>query len=311
MAPGPRKLRLRPAPPCRKPHLTRNVFFHARFFRRVELVPAPLFLAKWSHRAMPSPRGEDAELCSPDAVEASRLPPVPSGACLTSSLVCFCITCQAFFLSAEKPVSAPGAAPASRTNGRHGAPGRKPTPSHTRQPPRTGPIPATAGFPQSFPHFCRFSTAAFFPLGFLGERQRQIFRAVGSSCSVRHGMVRYCTVRLGTVPRDVASASRVTNLPERPPSTPGRTAGGRHRKPLRRLDFALPDMRYVNQFLPSVSNPVKWAISVRQNGTKNFLSVFFARILWFPLQISAQKEPPFRAALRHVCVRFSACVTPG
>ena len=45
-----------------------EVFFHARFFRRVELVPAPLFLAKWSHRAMPSPRGEDAELCSPDAV---------------------------------------------------------------------------------------------------------------------------------------------------------------------------------------------------------------------------------------------------
>ena len=127
----------------------------------------------------PSPRGEGAELCSPDAVEASRLPPVPSGACLTSSLVFFCITCQAFFLSAEKPASAPGAAPASRTNGRHGAPGRKPTPSHTRQPPRAGPIPRcgrfSTDFPQSFPHFCRFSTAAFFPLGFLGERQRQIF----------------------------------------------------------------------------------------------------------------------------------------
>ena len=45
-----------------------EVFFHARFFRRVELVPAPLFLAKWLHHAMPSPRGEDAELCSPDAV---------------------------------------------------------------------------------------------------------------------------------------------------------------------------------------------------------------------------------------------------
>ena len=177
--------------------------------------------------------------------------------------------------------------------------------------PAPAPFPAAAGFPQRFPHFCRFPTAAFFPLGFLGERQRQIFCAVGSSCSVRHGMVRYCTVRLGTVPRDVASASRVTNLPERPPSTPGRTAGGQHRKPLRRLSFALPDLRYVNQFLPSVSNPGKWAISARQNGTKNFLSVFFARILWFPLQISAQKEPPFRAALRHVCVRFSARVTPG
>ena len=30
-------------------------------------------------------------------------------------------------------------------------------------------------FSQSFPHFCRFPTAAFFPLGFLRERQGQIF----------------------------------------------------------------------------------------------------------------------------------------
>ena len=49
-----------------------EVFFHARFFRRVELVPAPLFLAKWSHRAMPSPRGAVASL-------ACRMP-----CCLTS-----------------------------------------------------------------------------------------------------------------------------------------------------------------------------------------------------------------------------------
>lgn len=41
--------------------------------------------------------------------------------------------------------------------------------------PAPAPFPAAAGFPQSFPHFCRFPTAAFFPLGFLGERQRQIF----------------------------------------------------------------------------------------------------------------------------------------
>ena len=39
-----------------------EVFFHARFFRRVELVPAPLFLAKWLHHAMPSPRGAVASL---------------------------------------------------------------------------------------------------------------------------------------------------------------------------------------------------------------------------------------------------------
>ena len=45
--------------------------------------------------------------------------------------------------------------------------------------PSAGPIPRcgrfSTDFPQSFPHFCRFPTAAFFPLGFLGERQRQIF----------------------------------------------------------------------------------------------------------------------------------------
>ena len=249
-----------------------EVFFHARFFRRVELVPAPLFLAKWSHHAMPSPRGEDAELCSPDAVlpdvtrhgnfvsasldryrppsllpeekvpnfvrrmpccltsramaisflhrstgaapkpsprgegaelcspdavEASRLPPVPSGACLTSSLVCFCITCQAFFLSERKPASAPCAAPASRTNGRHVAP-RPAVPHHAApQPvdphhaaprpavphhaaprpacPAPAPFPAAAGFPQTFHRvfhiFAGFPQWLSFPLAFL-ERDR-------------------------------------------------------------------------------------------------------------------------------------------
>ena len=163
----------------------------------------------------PSPRGEDAELCSPDAVEASRLPPVPSGACLTSSLVCFCITCQAFFSRqksqparpARLPRPAPTAATArpaasphqatpgqpSRTTPLPGQPSRttplpgqpsRTTPHPAADPhhaapraacPAPAPFPATAGFPQSFPHFCRFPTAAFFPLGFLGERQRQIF----------------------------------------------------------------------------------------------------------------------------------------
>ena len=81
------------------------------------------------------PRGEDAKLCSPDAVEASRLPPVPPSPCLTSSLVCFCITCQAFFLSERKPASAPCAAPASRT--------ARP-PRRIRPQVRTRPRPATA-----------------------------------------------------------------------------------------------------------------------------------------------------------------------
>ena len=80
MAPGPRKLRLRPAsaasgsgcvspgPPRRKPHLTRNVHgshpsMHVFSLGRFYASPKP------------SPRGEGGELCSPDEVERSRLPP--------------------------------------------------------------------------------------------------------------------------------------------------------------------------------------------------------------------------------------------
>ena len=214
-----------------------EVFFHARFFRRVELVPAPLFLAKWLHHAMPSPRGEDAELCSPDAVlpdvtrhgnfvsapldryrppkpsprgegaelcspdavEASRLPPVPSGACLTSSLVCFCITCQAFFLSAEKPASAPGAAPESRTNGRHGAPGRKPTPSHTRQPPRTGPIPRNGRFSTEFSTFLPVFHSGFLSpwLSWRETASDLLSRGFFLQRKTRYGTVLYGTVRYG------------------------------------------------------------------------------------------------------------------
>ena len=121
----------------------------------------------------PSPRGEDAELCSPDAVEASRLPPVPSGACLTSSLVCFCITCQAFFLSERKPASAPCAAPASRTNGHRAAP-RPAVPHHVAPRPACpapAPFPAAAGFPQTFHRvfhiFAGFPQWLSFPLAFL------------------------------------------------------------------------------------------------------------------------------------------------
>ena len=55
----------------------------------------------------------------------------------------------------------------------------RPTVPHHAAPrpacPAPAPFPAAAGFPQSFPHFRRFPTAAFFPLGFLRERQGQIF----------------------------------------------------------------------------------------------------------------------------------------
>ena len=162
----------------------------------------------------PSPRGEDAELCSPDAVEASRLPPVPSGACLTSSLVCFCITCQAFFLSAEKPASAPG---------------RKPTPSHTRQPPRTtslpgqpshttplpgqpsrttslpgqpprtGPIPRRGRFSTEFSTFLPVSHSGFLSpwLSWRETASDLLSRGFFLQRKTRYGTVLYGTVRYG------------------------------------------------------------------------------------------------------------------
>lgn len=132
------------------------------------------------------PREEDAELCSPDAVEASRLPPVPPSPCLTSSLVCFCITCQEVFLSARKPTSAPCAARISRTARppSRTQPQTRTRPHRVRRSPALTPrarpqactrpqrphpprIRFSTIFPQSFPQFRRFSTAAFFPLGFL------------------------------------------------------------------------------------------------------------------------------------------------
>ena len=66
------RLRLRPAsavsspgPPRRKPHLTRNVHGSHPSMHVFSL-------GRFCASPKPSPRGEDAELCSPDAVEASR-----------------------------------------------------------------------------------------------------------------------------------------------------------------------------------------------------------------------------------------------
>ena len=57
----------------------------------------------------------DARCMTGGASDAEvRLRPPPAWSPV-SSLVCFCITCQAFFLSERKPASAPCAAPASRT----------------------------------------------------------------------------------------------------------------------------------------------------------------------------------------------------
>ena len=102
--------------------------------------------------------------CLPLEGKAFRAHPGP-GLCPTSSLVCFCITCQAFFLSARKPASAPCAARISRT----ARPPSRIRPQACIRPQR--PHPPQNRFstisPQTFPQFFRFSTAAFFPLGFL------------------------------------------------------------------------------------------------------------------------------------------------
>ena len=54
-----------PGPPRRKPHLTRNVHGSHPSMHVFSL-------GRFCASPKPSPRGEDAELCSPDAVEASR-----------------------------------------------------------------------------------------------------------------------------------------------------------------------------------------------------------------------------------------------
>ena len=187
-------------------------------------------------KAMPSPRGEGGELCSPDAVEASR--PLRRRRSRAASCVISCFQSSmllhnlssVFFSRKESQPARPAQLPRPAPHDRHSAPSRKPaprrspasrpTPRHSpanrptprRSPasrptprhspanrpaprhspanrpaprhspaslPSVGPIPRrgrfSTDFPQSFPHFCRFPTVAFFPLGFLGERQRQIF----------------------------------------------------------------------------------------------------------------------------------------
>ena len=157
-------------------------------------------------RHKPSPRGEGAELCSPDAVEASR--PLRRRRSHAASCVISCFQSSmllhnlssVFFSRKESQPARPAQLPRPAPHDRHSAPSRKPaprrspasrpTPRHSpanrpaprRSPaslPSAGPIPRrgrfSTDFPQSFPHFCRFPTVAFFPLGFLRERQGQIF----------------------------------------------------------------------------------------------------------------------------------------
>ena len=228
-SPGCVRLRLRPAsavsspgPPRRKPHLTRNVhgshpsmhvFSLGRFCaspkpsprgedaelcspdeversRLPPAVPVPRRVPVPRHK--PSPRGEGAELCSPDAVEASR--PLRRRRSRAASCVISCFQSSMLLHNLSSVFSlGKKASQRARRSSRvllrtiatahpaasphHTAP-RPADPHHaTPQPacPAPAPFPAAAGFPQSFPHFRRFPTVAFFPLGFLGERQGQIF----------------------------------------------------------------------------------------------------------------------------------------
>lgn len=89
-------------------------------------------------------------------------------------------------------------------------------------------------------------------------------------------MVRYCTVRLGTVPRDVRVTTPATAPPRRPPCAPPRALCRHARKPLRPQAFRSRIMCYVNRSSPPVSNPRGCTISCRQKGLKIFLSGFLA-----------------------------------
>ena len=153
-------------------------------------------------RHKPSPRGEDAELCSPDAVEASR--PLRRRRSRAASCVISCFQSSMLLhnlssvfslgkkasqralrssrvllrtIATAHPAASPHHAAPRPAVPHHAAP-RLTVPHHAAPRPACpapAPFPAAAGFPQSFPHFCRFPTAAFFPLGFLRERQGQIF----------------------------------------------------------------------------------------------------------------------------------------
>ena len=160
-------------------------------------------LGRFCASPKPSPRGEDAELCSPDAVEASRpLRRRRSRAvscvisCFQSSMLLHNLSsvfslckkasqralCSSRVLLRTIATAHPAAATPHHVAPRPTVPHHvtpRPTDPHHAAPrpacPAPAPFPAAAGFPQSFPHYCRFPTAAFFPLGFLRERQGQIF----------------------------------------------------------------------------------------------------------------------------------------
>jgi hypothetical protein len=205
-----------------------------------------------------------------------------------SSLVCFCITCQAFFLSARKPASAPCAArisrtaqPPSRTRPQtrtkpHLCPpitGPNPNaPGRSAAPDRNGPTRRKTGFPQSlhrlFHIFAGFPQWLSFPLTFF-ERDR-VRSSEQCVLTAQQGMVWYGWVRYGAplllcdITRDEAA--------RRPPATRARTAGDKQCKPLQLLKISVCDQCYVNRFSCPVSNSVACAAGFTKTRPKAFLA---------------------------------------
>ena len=176
--------------------------------------------------ALPSPQGEGLKV----RVLRHHRAAIP-GLCSTSSLVCFCITCQAFFLSARKPASAPCAARISRTAQppSRTQPQTRTRPHRVRRSPAltpraqpkactcTGRICRKSGFPQSlhrlFHNFAGFPQRLSFPLAFFERDRVRYAYAVRSYCAVRPGLVWSGMVGYGTVPRYFCATSRVTGGP--------------------------------------------------------------------------------------------------
>ena len=187
-SPGCVRLRLRPAPaasspgrvspgpPRRKPHLTRNVHGSHPSMHVFSL-------GRFCASPKPSPRGEDAELCSPDAVEASR--PLRRRRSRAASCVISCFQSSMLLHNLSSVFSlgkktGQRALRSSRVLLRTIATAHPAaaTPHHTAPRPTCpapAPFPAAAGFPQTF-HRVSHISAGFpqrlsFPLAFL-ERDR-------------------------------------------------------------------------------------------------------------------------------------------
>ena len=186
-------------------------------------------LGRFCASPKPSPRGEDAELCSPDAVEASR--PLRRRRSRAASCVISCFQSSMLLhnlssvfslgkkasqralrnsrvllrtiATAHPAAASPHHAAPQPTVPHHVAP--RPAVLHHAAPrpacPAPAPFPAAAGFPQTF-HRVSHIIAGFpqrlsFPLAFFERDRVRYADSVGSSCSVGYATVLYGTVWYG------------------------------------------------------------------------------------------------------------------